>query len=84
MKPDPTIDAIREVRHQISLSVNHDARKLVERYRQLQERHSGRVVHSPDAGMLKSDLQLDIPGMPLANPMTCDDIIRGVQGGRKS
>jgi hypothetical protein len=44
MKPDPTIDAIREVRHQISESVNHDARKLVERYRKLQERHEDRII----------------------------------------
>jgi hypothetical protein len=44
MKPDPTIDAIREVRHQISAAVGHDARKLVEHYRRLQERHSDRVV----------------------------------------
>ncbi len=44
MKPDPTIDAIREVRHQISISVNHDARKLVEHYRRLQERHPERVL----------------------------------------
>lgn len=44
MKPDPTIDAIREVRHRISASVGHDARKLVEHYRLLQERHQDRVV----------------------------------------
>ena len=44
MKPDPTIDASREVRHQISASVGHDARKLVEHYRKLQERHPDRVL----------------------------------------
>ncbi len=44
MKSDPTIDAIREVRHQISESVNHDAQKLVEHYRKLQERHADRVI----------------------------------------
>ena len=44
MKPDPIIDAIREVRHQISESVNHDARKLVEHYRKLQERHPERII----------------------------------------
>ena len=44
MKPDPTIDAIREVRHQISASVGHDPRKLVEHYRQLQEKHRDRIV----------------------------------------
>lgn len=44
MKPDPTIDAIREVRHRISASVDHDPRKLVEHYRRLQVRHSDRLV----------------------------------------
>lgn len=44
MNPDPIIDAIREVRHQISESVNHDARKLVEHYRKLQERHPERIL----------------------------------------
>jgi len=52
MKPDPTIDAIREVRHQISESANHDVRKLVEHYRKLQERHLERIlsrnVEKPD------------------------------------
>lgn len=47
MKNDPTIDAIREVRHQISVSVNHDVRKLVEHYRKLQERHVDRI-HTRD------------------------------------
>lgn len=44
MKPDPTIDAIREVRHRISASVGHDPRKLVEHYRRLQERHKERLL----------------------------------------
>jgi hypothetical protein len=44
MMPDPTIDAIREVRHRISVSVGHDAQKLVEHYRKLQQRHSERII----------------------------------------
>jgi hypothetical protein len=44
VKADPVIDAIRKVRHQISASVGHDPRKLVEHYRRLQERHRDRVV----------------------------------------
>lgn len=43
MKADPVIDAIREVRHHISESVNHDAQKLVAYYQKLQERHSDRI-----------------------------------------
>jgi hypothetical protein len=44
MKEDPTIDAIREARHRISAAVGHDPRKLVEHYRQLQNRHRDRLV----------------------------------------
>ena len=44
MKDDPTIAAIREARHQISASVNHDPRKLVAHYLELQERHQERLV----------------------------------------
>jgi hypothetical protein len=44
---DPAIEAIREARHQISESVGHDPRKLVEYYRRLQDRHRERVVAQP-------------------------------------
>lgn len=44
MKDDPTITAIREARHQISASIDHDPRKLVEHYRTLQKRHQDRLV----------------------------------------
>jgi hypothetical protein len=44
MKDDPTIQAVRDARHSISESVGHDPRKLVEHYRQLQERHRDRLV----------------------------------------
>lgn len=44
MKRDPAIDAIRDVRHRISAAVGLDPRKLVEHYRQLQERHRDRIV----------------------------------------
>jgi hypothetical protein len=44
MKDDPTIQAVRDARHRISESVGHDPRKLVEHYRQLQERHRERFV----------------------------------------
>ena len=44
---DPTIDAVRDARHQISESVAHDPRKLVEYYRRLQERHRERFITQP-------------------------------------
>jgi hypothetical protein len=47
MKDDPTIQAVRAARHRISEMAGHDPRKLVERYRQLQERHRERLVSQP-------------------------------------
>ena len=44
MKDDPIIEAVRRVRHQISESVGHDPRKLLEYYRERQERYEGRLV----------------------------------------
>lgn len=44
MKDDPVIQAVRDARHQISESVGHDPKKLVEYYRQRQKKYSGRVV----------------------------------------
>ena len=44
MKNDPIIQAIRDVRHQISESVDHDLRKLLEYYRIRQKRYRDRLV----------------------------------------
>ena len=55
MTDDPTIAAIREARHKISASVNHDPRQLVAHYRALQERHRERLVSRPIAGVERQD-----------------------------
>jgi hypothetical protein len=47
MNDDPTIKAVRDARHRISAMVGHDPRKLVEHYRQLQERHRERLISQP-------------------------------------
>jgi hypothetical protein len=47
MKDDPTIKAVRDARHRISESVDHDPRKLIEHYRRLQKRHQERLVSRP-------------------------------------
>lgn len=44
---DPAIEAVRDARRRISAEVGHDVRKLVERYRRLQERHRERLVTQP-------------------------------------
>ena len=43
---DP-IDRIRRTRHEISAKFDHDPRKLVEHYMELQERHADRLITSP-------------------------------------
>ena len=46
-KDDPAIQAVREARHRISEAVEHDPRKLIEHYRQLQGRHRERIIAQP-------------------------------------
>jgi hypothetical protein len=43
---DP-IERIRRVRHEISAKCDHDPRKLVEHYMELQKRHAERLIVSP-------------------------------------
>jgi hypothetical protein len=38
LKDDPTIERIRETRHQISEEFNHDPQKIIEYYLRLQEK----------------------------------------------
>lgn len=42
--PDPIIDEIRRVRHEISREVGHDMRKLLPRLRELEAKFSGRII----------------------------------------
>jgi hypothetical protein len=44
MQDDPAIARIREVRHRISKQFDHDPKRLVEHYIQLQERHQDRLL----------------------------------------
>jgi hypothetical protein len=43
---DP-IAQVRRVRHEISAKCDHDPRKLVEHYMELQKRHADRLITSP-------------------------------------
>ena len=59
MKDDPVIKAVRDARHQISESVDHDPQKLVEYYRQRQEKHPDRVVSRQANELHPQDENLD-------------------------
>ena len=59
MKDDPAIAALRKVRHRISESVGHDAKKLVDYYRKLQERHKDRLASDSTAQPASSEVAQD-------------------------
>ena len=46
-KTNDPIERIRRVRHEISARFDHDPRKLVEHYMELQKRHADRLIDSP-------------------------------------
>jgi hypothetical protein len=46
---DPTIDRIREVRHQISAEFGHDPEKLVAHYANLEKEFAGRFAEERKA-----------------------------------
>lgn len=45
MQDDPTIARIRQARHAISEKCGHDARKLVEYYIEMQQKHKDRFTN---------------------------------------
>jgi len=56
LPPDPVIDEIRAIRHEISARVGHDPIKLVQYYRELQERHRERIVGTSPAKLPPMDV----------------------------
>jgi hypothetical protein len=69
MRVDPTIAAVREVRHRISASVHHDPWELVEYYQRLQDRHRDRLVAaeprtSPVSGEPRPPMDTSLPLVP--------------------
>ncbi len=47
--PDPVIDEIREVRHQISARFDHDPVRVGAYYMELQEQYRDRLLDAPSA-----------------------------------
>jgi len=47
MKNEDALGAVREARHQISESINHDSKNIVNYYKKLQSRHKERLISSP-------------------------------------
>jgi hypothetical protein len=47
-RPDPGLEEIRRVRHEISEELEHDPKRLVEYYRKLEQEYEDRLVHTED------------------------------------
>jgi hypothetical protein len=45
--PDPIVDEVRQVRHEISARFGHDPVRLAEYYMELQEQYRDRLVDPP-------------------------------------
>ena len=76
--PDPVIDEIREIRHRISASCDHDPAKLVAYLMQYQEQFRDRLIYdptehpgAPPAVAVHPDTDKSAgsrPAMPVLNP----------------
>lgn len=44
IKDDPTIKRIRDARHRISENFNHDPKKIIEYYIEMQKKHKERLL----------------------------------------
>jgi hypothetical protein len=53
---DPVIDEIRAVRSRISAQFDHDPKKLVEHYMELQKRHADRLIGRPEGSAPVSEV----------------------------
>jgi len=54
MKEDPTIRRIREARHEISEANQHDPKKLVAYYVELQKKYAKRIAPTPTPPSVKN------------------------------
>jgi hypothetical protein len=65
MKTDPTIERLRQIRHQISEECGHDPQQLVEYYMKYQQQYADRLVSFPSLNRHKIASQGEYM-MPLA------------------
>ena len=54
MKPDPPIDEIRRIRHEISAEHGHDPRRILNYYASLQDRLRDRLVDHGESPIQES------------------------------
>lgn len=68
--PDPVIDEIREVRHQISASCDHDPAKLVAYLMEYQKQFRDRLLYDPDETTAQQAVQPDADKAAASRPAT--------------
>lgn len=68
--PDPVIDEIREVRHRISASCDHDPAKLVAYLMQFQEQFRDRLTYIPEQSAAQQTVQPDTNKAAASRPTT--------------
>lgn len=71
---DPVIDEIREVRHRISETFDHDPAKLVAYYMQLQEQYRDRLIGlaKTEANTAGLAAETGLPADPISTKRTGD------------
>jgi hypothetical protein len=57
LKDDPIISRIRETRHQISEQFQHDPKKLIEHYIELQEKHKVRLLERNEMKLVNEEAE---------------------------
>ena len=55
MQPDPTIERVRKIRHEISEQCDHDPQKLIKYYQKYQQKFSGRLIRKPKIVAMSMD-----------------------------
>ena len=60
MKDDPAIAKIREVRHRISEEHDHDPRKVIRYYIEMQKQYQDRLVKGSDSKEEKPDQPVEV------------------------
>lgn len=68
--PDPVIDEIREIRHRISASFDHDPAKLVAFLMQYQEQFRDRLIYDPSEQPPAQAVQPDTDKGAVSRPAT--------------
>jgi len=58
-KTDPGLEHIREIRHKISQELGHDAKRLTEHYRKLEETYKDRILEPVAVEESSPEIQSD-------------------------